>query len=82
MLEVVAVPNIGPVFALVVLSFVSLIGGVILQKWPEKVRAMTEDVDGFAWFVPPEAQRAMIVQAGFLLRVISFVALLGAAWVL
>jgi hypothetical protein len=82
MLEVGVAPDMGAVFTLFLVSLLSLIGGVIFQKWPEKVQAATEAVDGFAWFVTPEVHRAMIVQSGVLLRVMSFAALLGAAWVL
>lgn len=82
MLEVGVAPDMGAVFTLFVVSLFSLVCGVIFQKWPEKVQSATEAVDGFAWFVPPEVHRAMIVQSGILLRVMSFAALLGAAWVL
>ena len=82
MLEVGVAPDMGAVITLFLVSLLSLIGGVIFQKWPDKVQAATEAVDGYAWLVTPEVQRAMIVQSGVLLRVMSFAALLGAAWVL
>jgi hypothetical protein len=82
MLDVSFVPNIGAVAVLVIVSFVSFVAGFVFRKWPDKVQAFTEEVDGFALFVTPEAHRAMIVQCGFVLVAVSFAALLAAAWII
>ena len=82
MFDVVIAPDIGAVVALVAVSFVSFVGGLIFRKWPEKVQAYTEDMDGFAWLITPEANREMIAQCGGVLVVVSFAALFAAAWML
>jgi hypothetical protein len=67
---------------LIVVSFVSLLVGTALRRWPERVQALTADLDGFALFLTPEAHRAHIAYSGWLLLVMSFVALVAAAAVL
>lgn len=67
---------------LLVISFVALLAGTALRKWPEKVQALTADLDGFALFLSPEAHRAHITLSGGMLLVMSFVALFAAALVL
>lgn len=72
----------GAVIALVVVSFVAYLAGTLLRKWPDKVQAYMETIDGSVWLITPRAHRALIASSGVALVVTSFVALLGAAWLL
>jgi hypothetical protein len=82
MVEVVGSPDIGAVAALVVISFCSFVTGVVFRKWPDKVQAYTETLDGSAWVVGVDAHRAMIGRSGAVLVALSFAALLAAAYLL
>jgi hypothetical protein len=82
MIDLGIAPEGGAVVALVTVSFVSFVAGLIFRKWPDKVQAYTEDIDGFAWLVTPETHRAMIAQCGGVLVAVSFAALLAAGWML
>jgi hypothetical protein len=71
----------GAAATLVATSFVSFLAGVVFRKWPEKVQEYTEDVDGFALLLGPEAHRSMIRVCGTALLVTSFAVLLAAGFV-
>ncbi len=82
MIELSAAPDVGAAVTLVAVSFVSYLGGVICRKWPDRVQAYTETLDGSMWLIPPQAHRALIQSSGLALVAMSFAALLGAAWLL
>jgi hypothetical protein len=82
MTDVVARADIAAAVLLMVVSFISLLAGTVLRRWPDKVQAYTADLDGFALFLTPEAHRVHIAYSGWLLLVMSFVALVAAAAVL
>jgi hypothetical protein len=75
----IASADIGSIVALVVVSFLSYVTGVVFRKWPEKVQQYAENIDGSAAFLSPEKHRAIIGNCGVALIVISFVALVAAA---
>jgi hypothetical protein len=82
MIDVGGSPDIGAVAALVVISFCSFVAGVVFRKWPDKVQAYTESLDGTAWLVGEEAHRVLIGRSGLALVALSFAALLAAAYLL
>jgi hypothetical protein len=82
MVEVGGSPDIGAVVALVVISFCSYVAGVVFRKWPDKVQAYTESLDGSAWFLGADAHRALIDRSGLALMALSFAALLAAGYLL
>jgi hypothetical protein len=65
---------------LVIISFLSLLTGVILRNWPERVRERLEDLDGTASFLTREAYCALTRWSGQALVFLSFAALLAAAF--
>jgi hypothetical protein len=82
MLNALPTGDLPTVAALVGISFVALVLGEILRKWPEKVEALTESINGYAWLISPAANRTMIVQSGAVLVGLSFATLLLAMWML
>lgn len=82
MLEIGASADVGTVVALLVVSFVSYIAGVVFRKWPEKVQEYAAELDGSAWLLAPETQRAIIGNCGRALIAISFIALVVAGFAL
>ena len=82
MTEVVARADTVAAVLLMLVSFFSLVAGTVLRSWPDKIQALTADLDGFALFMTPAAHRAHIAYSGWLLLVMSFVALVAAAAVL
>ncbi len=72
--------HIGAVTALVVISFVSYIAGLVFRKWPDRICRVAEQLDGIAWLLPPEAHRAMVQTCGFAFLILSGAALLAAAF--
>lgn len=82
MTDVLARADTAAAVLLILVSFFSLVAGTVLRSWPGKVQTLTADLDGFALFLTPEAHRAHIAYSGWLLLVMSFVALVGAAAVL
>lgn len=63
---------------LFVVSFFCFITGAILRRWPDKVRAYVERVDGSVWFVGEGTHRALIRATSFALTALSLVALVAA----
>jgi hypothetical protein len=82
MVEVGGSPDFGAVAALVMISFCSYVAGTVFRKWPDKVQAYTESLDGTGWVLGPEAHRAMIDRSGLVLVALSFAALLAAGYLL
>jgi len=69
------------VAALVAISFFSFLAGLVLRKWPEKIREYVEDIDGSVLFLSREAHRAMIDVCGRALILISVATLLAATFI-
>jgi hypothetical protein len=63
---------------LFVLSFLCFMSGAALRRWPEKVQAYLEQVDGSLWFVSSGTHRALIHATGIVLTALSLLALVGA----
>ena len=55
---VVATAPASAVVFLFVLSFFCFMSGAALRRWPDRVQAYIERVDGSLWFVTPETHRA------------------------
>jgi hypothetical protein len=79
MVEIGASADVGAIVALVVVSFLSYVAGVVFRKWPDKVQEYAQDIDGSTLFMAPETQRAIIGNCGLALIVMSFVGLIAAA---
>jgi hypothetical protein len=77
MFAVVTAPA-GAVVFLFVLSFLCFMSGAVLRRWPDRVQAYIERVDGSLWFVTPETHRALIHATGFALTALSLLALIAA----
>lgn len=63
---------------LFVLSFFCFMCGAVLRRWPDKVQAYVERVDGSLWFVGEGTHRALIRAASFALTALSLIALVAA----
>jgi hypothetical protein len=66
------------VLFLFVLSFLCFMSGAALRRWPEKVQAYIERVDGSLWFVTAETHRALIQATGVALTALSLLAVVAA----
>jgi hypothetical protein len=82
MLNALPIGNTLTVAVLIGVSFIAFLLGEIFRKWPEKIEALTANIDGYALFLSPAANRAMIVQSGAVLVGLSFATLLLAMWLL
>jgi hypothetical protein len=82
MLNALPIGDTLTVAVLIGVSFIAFLLGEIFRKWPEKIEALTENIDGYAWFLSPAANRALIVQSGAVLVGLSFATLLLAMWLL
>lgn len=82
MLEAGASPDLGAAAALLVVSFLSFLGGLALRKWPEKIQAHVEAIDGTVFLIGEGALRGLIAACARMLVVLSAAALLAAALVL
>ncbi len=80
MVEIGGAPHVGAFVGLVGTSFCSFVIGVVLRKWPSRVQAYVEALDGSMHFMRPEAHRALIESSGLVLVALSFVALLAAGY--
>lgn len=67
---------------LLTLSFVSLLAGLVLRKWPGVVRERAMGIDGSALFFTPETYRTLTRLSGTTLVSLSFASLLALGWVL
>jgi hypothetical protein len=63
---------------LFVLSFLCFMSGAALRRWPDKVQAYIERVDGSLWFVNPGTHRALIQATAIALTTLSVLALIAA----
>jgi len=63
---------------LFVLSFLCFMSGAALRRWPDRVQAYIERVDGSLWFVTPEVHRALINATGIALIALSLLAVIAA----
>jgi hypothetical protein len=66
------------VLFLCVLSFLCFMLGAALRRWPDRVQAYMDRVDGSMLFVSSAAHRALIYSTGVALTVLSVLALLAA----
>jgi hypothetical protein len=66
------------VLFLFVLSFLCFISGAALRRYPDKVQAYMDRVDGSLWFVSEATHRALISATGIALTVLSLLALVAA----
>ena len=82
MMDALATADTATAVILIIVSFFALVAGTVLRTWPDKVQASTAHIDGFALFLSAEAHRVHIERSGWLLLVMSFVALVAAAAVL
>jgi hypothetical protein len=73
-------PSSAVVF-LFVLSFLCFMSGAALRRWPDKVQAYIERVDGSLWFVAAGTHRALIHATGIALTALSLLALVAARFV-
>jgi hypothetical protein len=66
------------VLFLFALSFLCFMSGAALRRWPDKVQAYLERVDGSLWFVSAETHRALIQATGIALIALSLLAVIAA----
>jgi hypothetical protein len=66
---------------LFVLSFFCFMSGTALRRWPDRVQAYIERVDGSLWFVSPGVHRALINATGIALIALSLLAVIAARMV-
>lgn len=66
------------VLFLFVLSFVCFMVGAALRRWPDRIQAYMDRVDGSLLFVSTEAHRTLIHATGIALTVLSVLALIAA----
>jgi hypothetical protein len=66
------------VLFLFILSFLCFMVGGALRRWPDRVQAYMDRVDGSMLFVSSGAHRALIYSTGVALTVLSVVSLLAA----
>ena len=76
-----AAPAPSAVAFLFVLSFLCCIGGAALRRWPDKIQAYMEGVDGSLQFVSEDTHRALIQSASVALTGLSLLALVAARFV-
>jgi hypothetical protein len=69
------------VIFLFVLSFLCFMSGAVLRRWPDKVQAYIERVDGSLWFVTAGTHRALIHATGIALTALSLLAVIAARFV-
>jgi hypothetical protein len=63
---------------LFVLSFICFMSGAALRRWPDRVQAYIERIDGSLWFVSPGVHRALINATGIALITLSLLAVIAA----
>jgi len=66
------------VLFLFVVSFLCFMSGAALRRWPDRVQAYMERVDGSLWFVSAASHRALIIATGIALTGLSVLALVAA----
>ena len=75
---VTATASQSAVLFLFVLSFLCFMSGAALRRWPDRIQAYMERVDGSLWFVSAETHRALILATGIALTALSVLALVVA----
>jgi hypothetical protein len=66
------------VLFLFTVSFLCFMSGAALRRWPERVQAYMERVDGSLWFVSATTHRALIGATGVALTALSLLAVVAA----
>ena len=82
MIEVGSAAGVVAVVELLVISFGAFLIGTVFRKWPDKVLAYLETIDGSTQLLRAETQRNLTEICGFTLIVLSFAALLAAGYLL
>jgi hypothetical protein len=77
-MSIAATAPASAVVFLFVLSFLCFMSGAALRRWPDKVQAYFERVDGSLWFVSAGTHRALIQATGIALTSLSLLAVVGA----
>jgi hypothetical protein len=75
---VTATASQSAVLFLFVLSFLCFMSGAALRRWPDRIQAYMERVDGSLWFVSSDTHRALIVATGVALTALSLLAVVVA----
>ena len=63
---------------LFIVSFLCFMSAAALRRWPDKVQAYIERVDGSLWFVSSETHRALIQATGLTLTALSLLSVVAA----
>ena len=66
------------VLFLFAVSFLCFMSGAVLRRWPERVQAYMERMDGSLWFVSADTHRALIAATGIALTALSLLAVVAA----
>ncbi len=82
MFEIGSAAGVGAVVELLVISFCAFLIGTVFRKWPDKVLAYLETIDGSTQLLRAETQRTLTGICGLALIVLSFAALLAAGYLL
>lgn len=77
-MSIAATAPASAVVFLLIVSFLCFLSGAALRRWPDKVQAYVERVDGSLWFVTAATHRALILATGFALTALSLIALIAA----
>lgn len=77
-MSVAATAPASAVVFLFVLSFLCFMSAAALRRWPDKVQAYIERVDGSLWFVSTETHRALIYATAAALTALSLFAVIAA----
>jgi hypothetical protein len=75
---VAATASQSAVLFLLVLSFLCFMSGAALRRWPDRIQAYVERVDGSLWFVSAATHRALIFATGIVLTGLSVLAVVVA----
>ena len=75
---VAATASQSAVLFLLVLSFLCFMSGAALRRWPDRIQAYVERVDGSLWFVSAATHRALIFATGIVLTGLSGLAVVVA----
>ncbi len=75
---VTATASQSAVLFLLVLSFLCFMSGAAIRRWPDRIQAYLEQVDGSLWFVSAGTHRALLLATSFALTTLSLLALVVA----
>ena len=78
---IAATASSSAVLFLLVLSFICFMVGSGLRRWPDRVQAYMDRVDGSLLFVSTGTHRALIQATGIALTALSLLALIAARFI-